>query len=1215
MNGWSLPHAILMMIPEAWQNHEQMDASRKAFYQFHASLMEPWDGPASIATTDGTVVAAVLDRNGLRPSRYYVTKDDMVVFASEVGVLDIAPDNIVKKGRLEPGRIFLIDTAKGRIIGDDEIKADLASAKPYKDWVENNQIRFSDLPEGESLGKEDAVHLRQRMQAFGYTTDELRKIMAPMTTTGQEAIGSMGDDTPLAVLSDKPKLLYNYFRQLFAQVTNPPIDAIREKIVTSSKTSLGRMGDILNPGPESAHQISLESPIISNSEMDRLRNLNFRGFKSVTIPMLYRVKDDGKGLEASLQTMFEAVAAQIRKGVNVIILSDRSINSQMAPIPSLLAVSGLHHYLVREELRTQASIVVESGDARNTHHFALLIGFGATVINPYLAIDAISDMIERKLIEGVDQEKAIYNYLYASVGGVIKTLSKMGISTVQSYRGAQIFEALGLKTEVVDKYFERTVSRIQGVGLDVISQEVELRHERAFDERFLADQSLTDGGFYQYRKAGEHHLFNPLSIHLLQKSTRLGDYAAFKQYATTINDQSKKLATIRGLFQFKKVRASIPLDQVESIESIVKRFKTGAMSYGSISSEAHETMAIAMNRLGGKSNSGEGGEDPARFIPMANGDSKSSAIKQVASGRFGVSSHYLVNAKEIQIKMAQGAKPGEGGQLPGSKVYPWVGKVRGTTPGVQLISPPPHHDIYSIEDLAQLIFDLKNSNDQARISVKLVSEVGVGTVAAGVAKGHADVVLISGFDGGTGASPQSSIKHAGLPWELGLAETHQTLVLNNLRSRIVVEADGQMKTGRDVAIAALLGAEEFGFATAPLVVMGCVMMRVCHLNTCPVGVATQDPRLRAKFSGTVEALVNFFQFIAAEMREIMADLGFRTIEEMVGHTECLESRDVQNHWKAKGLDLSAILAQPQMGPEVGRFCTKAQEHGLEKTLDSRVLLDLCKPALEKGEKVSANVDVCNRDRAIGTMTGSRISRKYGALGLPEDTIQLRFKGSAGQTFGGFAPKGMTLVLEGDANDYFGKGLSGAKVAVFPPKESTFVAEDNMIIGNVAFFGATGGQAFVNGLAGERFCVRNSGVEAVVEGVGDHGCEYMTGGRVVILGRTGRNFAAGMSGGIAYIYDVEGKFDKLCNKGMVGLESCTDADMAYIKSMVEKHQGLTGSKVAGKVLADWNNAQQCFVKVMPTEYKKILECFDKVRAEGKAQGEDETALAAFQLSLK
>jgi len=1215
MNGWSLPHAMLMMIPEAWQNHEQMDPSRKAFYEFHSALMEPWDGPASIAATDGSVVAAVLDRNGLRPSRYYVTKDEMVVFASEVGVLDIPTDMIVKKGRLEPGRIFLIDTVKGRIIGDEELKNDLASAQPYKDWVEKNQINFQDLPVGEAVEKDDSLHLRQRLQAFGYTTDELRKILAPMVTTGQEAIGAMGDDTPLAVLSDKPKLLYNYFRQLFAQVTNPPIDAIREKIVTSSKTSLGRMGDILNPGPDCAHQIVLENPIISNDEMDKIRNLNYKGFKSVTIPMLYRVQDDGKGLEAALQSMFEAAAAHIRKGNNILVLSDRAINSQMAPIPSLLAVSGLHHYLVREELRTQTSIVVESGDARNTHHFALLIGFGATVVNPYLAIDSIKDMIERKIISGVDAEKGVYNYLYASVSGVIKTLSKMGISTVQSYRGAQIFEALGLKTDVVDKYFERTVSRIQGVGLDVISQEVELRHERAFDERFLNDQSLTDGGYYQWRKNGEYHLFNPLSIHLLQKSTRLGDFATFKQYSNAINDQSKKLATIRGLFQFKKTRPALALDQVESVESIVKRFKTGAMSFGSISKEAHETMAIVMNRLGGKSNSGEGGEDPERFIPMANGDSKSSAIKQVASGRFGVTSHYLVNAKEIQIKMAQGAKPGEGGQLPGSKVYPWVGKVRGTTPGVQLISPPPHHDIYSIEDLAQLIFDLKNSNDQARISVKLVSEVGVGTVAAGVAKGHADVVLVSGFDGGTGASPQSSIKHAGLPWELGLAETHQTLVLNNLRSRIVVETDGQMKTGRDVAIAALLGAEEFGFATAPLVVLGCIMMRVCHLNTCPVGVATQDPKLRAKFNGEVDSLIHFFRFIAEEMREIMAELGFKSVQEMVGHTECLESRDVQTHWKAKGLDLSPILAQPVAGPEVGRFCTMKQEHGLEKTLDARVLLDLCKPAIENGTKVKADIVICNRDRAVGTMTGSRISRKYGAAGLPEDTIQLFFKGSAGQSFGGFAPKGMSLTLEGDINDYFGKGLSGANLAVFPPKNSTFVPEDNMIIGNVALFGATAGKAFIRGLAGERFCVRNSGAETVVEGIGDHGCEYMTGGRVIVLGRTGRNFAAGMSGGIAYIYNAEGKFDKLCNKGMVGIEVCTDEDFAYIESMVKKHQAITGSTVAENILADWNKTKQSFVKVMPTEYKKILQCFDKIRAEGKVQGEDAIALAAFELSLK
>ena len=1215
LNGWSLPHAMLMMIPEAWQNHSSMDPKRKAFYEYHASMMEPWDGPAAMAATDGSVVTAVLDRNGLRPSRYYVTTDDMVVFASEVGVLDIPDAKIAKKGRLEPGRIFMIDTVKGRIVDDEELKADLANAKPYAEWVKSNQIAFKTLPAGESVEKDDSTHLRQRLQAFGYTTDEMRKILAPMATTGLEAIGSMGDDTPLAILSDKSKLLYNYFRQLFAQVTNPPIDAIREKIVTSSRTSLGNMGDILTPGPENAKQIVIENPILSNTDMDRLRNLNHNGFKAVTLPMLYRAADGGKGLEEALNHLFESAAKQIRKGVNIIVLSDRGINSQMAPMPSLLAMAGLHHYLVREELRTQASIVVESGDARNTHHFALLLGYGASAINPYVAIEAVKDMIDRHIVSGVDYEKAINNYLYAAIGGVIKTLSKMGISTVQSYRGAQIFEAIGLKKSVVDKYFTRTVSRIEGIGLDVISKEVTIRHERAFDERFLNDTTLNDGGFYQWRKNGEHHLFNPYSIQALQKSTRLGDYSIFKDYAASINDQSKKLATIRGLMQFKKVRPSVPLSEVESVDSIVKRFKTGAMSFGSISQEAHETMAIAMNRLGGKSNSGEGGEDPSRFAPLANGDSKCSAIKQVASGRFGVTSHYLVNAKELQIKMAQGAKPGEGGQLPGSKVYPWVAKVRGTTPGVQLISPPPHHDIYSIEDLAQLIFDLKNSNDQARISVKLVSEVGVGTVAAGVAKGHADVVLVSGFDGGTGASPQSSIKHAGLPWELGLAETHQTLVLNNLRSRIVVETDGQLKTGRDVAIAALLGAEEFGFASAPLVVMGCIMMRVCHLNTCPVGVATQDPELRAKFCGTAEALVNFFRFVAEEMREIMAELGFRTVQEMVGHTECLETRDVQSHWKAKGLDLSPILAQPVVSPEIGRYCCIAQEHGLEKTLDRRTLLALCAPAIERGEKVEATLEICNRDRTVGTMTGSYISRRHGAEGLPTDTVKLHFKGHAGQSFGAFCPKGMTMLLEGDANDYVGKGLSGAHLAVYPAANASFKAEENIVIGNVALFGATGGKLFARGMAGERFAVRNSGAHAVVEGVGDHACEYMTGGRVIVLGNTGRNFAAGMSGGIAYVYNPNKTFEAQCNMGMVGLESLDAGDLEYLRSMIEEHQKVTGSTVAAALLSDWANASQQFIKVMPTEYKKILGCFETVRAEGKVQGEDAIALAAFELSLK
>lgn len=1215
LNGWSLPHALLLMIPEAWQDNSSMPAQLRAFYEFHASLMEPWDGPASIAATDGSVVAAVLDRNGLRPSRYYLTKDDRVIFASEVGVLDIAPENIVRKGRLEPGRIFLIDTVEGRIISDEELKSNLSGARPYQQWIDSQQIHLKNLPVGEALEKDDSVHLRRRLQAFGYTTDEMRKVLTPMVITASEAVGSMGDDTPLAVLSSKPKLLYNYFKQLFAQVTNPPIDAIREKIVTSSRTALGSMGNILEPAPDSVHRILLDSPLLTNADMDRLRNLHVDGFKSQVLPMLFRVADGGKGLEDALDTMFRAAAKAVRKGVNVIILSDRGINSHMAAIPSLLAVSGLHHYLVREELRTQVSIVVESGDARNPHHFALLIGFGASAINPYLAIDTITDMVRQGLIESIDQEKAVKNYLYAGVNAVIKVLSKMGISTIQSYRGAQIFEALGLQRNFVNKYFVGTISRIEGIGVEEVAHEASIRHALAFDERFLSDRNLMDGGYYQWRKSGENHLFNPETIRLLQHSTRTGDGQIYRKYAEAINDQSRKLATLRGLLKFRNVLPPVRLDEVEPIDTILRRFKSGAMSFGSISQEAHETLAIAMNRLGGRSNSGEGGEDPARFVPDANGDNRSSAIKQVASGRFGVTSHYLVNAKELQIKMAQGAKPGEGGQLPGSKVYPWVAKVRKTTPGVQLISPPPHHDIYSIEDLAQLIFDLKNANDEARISVKLVSEVGVGTVAAGVAKGHADVVLVSGHDGGTGASPLSSIKHAGLPWELGLAETHQTLVLNNLRSRIVVETDGQLKTGRDVAIATLLGAEEFGFATAPLVVMGCIMMRVCHLNTCPVGVATQDPKLRAKFTGNVEAVMNFFRFVAEEMREIMAELGFRTVNEMVGRTDCLEVRDAVEHYKARGLDFTPILAQPQVAGEVGRYCSMTQDHGLENTLDSRVLLNLCKPALDNGMQVKAELEISNRDRAVGTMLGSRISRKFGAQGLPADTIKLHFRGSAGQSFAAFAPGGLNFALEGDANDYFGKGMCGAKLAIFPSQKSKFAAEDNIIIGNVAFFGATSGEAFVRGKAGERFAVRNSGVTAVVEGVGDHGCEYMTGGCVVILGSTGRNFAAGMSGGVAFVYDRDGSFPSRCNTQMVGLEVLSVQDKDIVKSLLQKHLAATQSPVAGEMLADWDKCSANFVKVMPTEYKRMLQCFEKVRTEGVAKTEDEIALAAFELSLR
>jgi glutamate synthase domain-containing protein 2/glutamate synthase domain-containing protein 1/glutamate synthase domain-containing protein 3 len=1210
LTGRALPHAVMMMIPEPWSNHESMSDEKKAFYEYHGCLIEPWDGPASIAFTDGIRIGAVLDRNGLRPSRYYVTNDDLVIMASEVGVLDVPAERVLQKGRLQPGRMFLIDTEEGRIVADEELKRNIATEHPYRLWLNENMVALENLPDAPHVHPADHESVLLRQQAFGYTFEDLRIIMAPMARDGVEPVGSMGTDTPLAVLSNKPQLLYNYFKQLFAQVTNPPIDCIREELITQAETTIGPEGNLLKPGPQNCQQIKLKSPVLSNEEFEKLRHLDSPNFRAVTLPILFKVAGGGRELEKALDELCERADRHIAEGKNFIVLSDRGIDREHAAIPALLAVSAVHHHLIREGTRTRVGLILESGEPREVHHFSLLLGYGAGAVNPYLAFETLDDMIRQGILTGITHKQAVKNYLKAVAKGVVKTMSKMGISTIQSYRGAQIFEAIGLNQAVIDKYFTWTASRIGGIGIEEIAGEISARHKRAFPDRQVNGETLDPGGQYQWRSDGEYHLFNPETIHKLQFACRTNNYRIFKDYSELVNNQSKNLCTLRGLMELKFAPNPIPIEEVEPVESIVKRFKTGAMSYGSISKEAHESLAVAMNRLGGKSNTGEGGEDPARYTPDPNGDSRNSAIKQVASARFGVTSYYLTNAKELQIKIAQGAKPGEGGQLPGQKVYPWIAKVRHATPGVGLISPPPHHDIYSIEDLAELIHDLKNSNRNARVSVKLVAEVGVGTIAAGVAKAKADVVLISGYDGGTGASPQSSIKHAGIPWELGLAETHQTLVLNNLRSRIAVETDGQLKTGRDVVIAALLGAEEFGFATAPLVVMGCIMMRVCHLNTCPVGVATQDPKLRAKFTGNPDHVVNFMRFIAQEARELMAQLGFRTIDEMVGRSDRLEMKRAIDHWKAKGLDLSKILYQPDVPADVGRYCQIAQDHGLEKSLDMQLLLKICQPAIERGEKVRAQLPIRNTNRVVGTITGNELTKRWGPDGLPDDSIWLHFKGSAGQSFGAFVPRGMTLVLEGDSNDYIGKGLSGGKIIVYPPAGSTFVPEENIIIGNVAFYGATGGEAYICGMAGERFCVRNSGVNAVVEAVGDHGCEYMTGGRVVVLGPTGRNFAAGMSGGTAYVLDEAGDFEIRCNKQMVGLERLEDAEeIELIRRMIQRHRQYTKSGRAGKILAQWNEMAPKFVKVMPKDYKRVVEAVKRAQAAGLS-GEEAIA-AAFE----
>jgi glutamate synthase (ferredoxin) len=1188
-SGRSLPHAMMMLIPEAWSGHESMSAEKKAFYEYQSCLMEPWDGPASVAFTDGKTIGAVLDRNGLRPSRYYVTTDDLVIMASEVGVLPIPPERVLHKGRLQPGKMFLVSLEEGRIIDDGELKSKLAAERPYGEWLKQNLIPLESVPEVESPHAPDPETLLRQQMAFGYSLEDLKYILGPMAQNSEEALGSMGTDTPLAVLSDRPQSIYNYFQQLFAQVTNPPLDAIREELVTSVKTVIGPEGNLLDPEPENCHLVSLESPFLDNAELAKFKSLKDHALRATILPMLFPAKAGPAGLAPALAELFKQADYAIEGGAKVLILSDRGVDAENAPIPSLLAVAGLHNHLVRERKRTQVGLIVETGDAREVHHFALLIGYGAGAINPYLALDTLDQMrCEGYLSPEMSVDEAGKHYLKAIKKGVVKVMSKMGISTIHSYRGAQIFEAIGLADSLIDHYFTKTVSRIGGIGIDEVAVEALSHHARAFPGRDGGLEALAYGGQYQWRRDGEYHLFNPDTIFKLQHSTRTGREDIFREYTSLVNSQSERMATLRGLFELKPDRPPVPIEEVEPAEDLFKRFATGAMSFGSISAEAHETLAIAMNRIGGKSNTGEGGEDRRRFVPDANGDLRRSAIKQVASGRFGVTSEYLVNADEIQIKMAQGAKPGEGGQLPGAKVYPWIAAVRYATPGVGLISPPPHHDIYSIEDLAQLIHDLKNANPRARISVKLVAEVGVGTVAAGVAKAKSDVVLISGHDGGTGASPLTSLKHAGAPWELGLAETQQTLVLNKLRDRIVVQVDGQLKTGRDVVIGALLGAEEFGFATAPLVVLGCVMMRVCHLDTCPVGIATQNPTLREKFEGRAEHVVNFFRFIAEEVRELMAELGFRKFEEMVGRSDLIDMRRAVDHWKAQGLDLSAILYRPEVADTVATHCVTTQDHGLKDALDQQLLV-LAEPALARGERVAIELDIRNVNRTAGTMLGSELTRRYGFNGLPDDTIDIRFCGSAGQSLGAFLPSGITIRLEGDSNDYIGKGLSGGKVIVFPPKNATFVPEENILVGNTALYGATSGAAFIRGVAGERFAVRNSGAVAVVEGTGDHCCEYMTGGRVVVIGATGRNFGAGMSGGIAYVFDEDGKFASHCNMQMVVLEKLDDdEDLELVHGLLERHREYTGSTVAERLLRDWPAAAARFVKVMPVEYRRVLQ---------------------------
>ena len=1215
LGGRTLPHAVLMMIPEAWENHDRLPQWKRDFYEYHASLMEPWDGPASIAFTDGTVIGAVLDRNGLRPSRFWVTEDGLVVVASEVGVLDLDQSTVVQKGRLQPGRMFLVDTEQGRIIGDEEIKQTLADTAPYGDWLQEGLLHLDDLPDRFLLTPQHSSVVK-RQRTFGYTEEELKILLAPMARTGAEPIGSMGTDTPIAVLSQRPRLIFDYFAQLFAQVTNPPLDAIREELVTSTSSVVGPEGNVLQPGPDSCRQIVLPHPVISNEDLAKVLYLNEHGdhpeFKSFAIDGLYPVAEGGAGMRTAIEDIQAKVSEAIADGAKIIVLSDRYSNTENAPIPSLLLTGAVHHHLVRNRTRTEVGLIVECGDAREVHHMALLLGYGAGAINPYLAIESIEDLIEEGAITEVDSKTAVRNYIKACSKGVLKIMSKMGISTVASYTGAQVFECVGLSNEVIDDYFTDTTSKLGGVDLNVLAEEVALRHRFAYldNPEEVAHRDLWAGGEYQWRREGEFHLFNPETVYRLQHSTRTGQYELFKEYTELVDTQSEELATLRGLFTLTpNNEGPISIDEVEPVSEIVKRFSTGAMSYGSISAEAHETLAIAMNRLGAKSNTGEGGEDPERFTPDANGDSRRSAIKQVASGRFGVTSEYLVNSDDIQIKMAQGAKPGEGGQLPGPKVWPWIAKTRHSTPGVGLISPPPHHDIYSIEDLKQLIHDLKNSNPDARIHVKLVAEVGVGTVAAGVSKAKADVVLISGHDGGTGASPLTSLKHAGGPWELGLAETQQTLLINGLRDRIVVQTDGQLKTGRDVIVAALLGAEEFGFATAPLVVSGCVMMRVCHLDTCPVGVATQNKELRARYNGKAEFVVNFFEYIAQEVREYLAELGFRSIEEAIGRVDCLDVDRAVNHWKADGLDLTPILHVPTSPWEQDRFCSQEQDHGLDKALDQE-LIQQAQPALSDGTPVRIEIPVSNVNRTVGTLLGHHLTKNHGGEGLPDNTIDINMAGSAGQSFGAFVPKGITLRLSGDANDYLGKGLSGGRITLQPPSNASpnFVAEENVIAGNVILYGATSGEVYIRGIVGERFCVRNSGATAVVEGIGDHGCEYMTGGTVVILGATGRNFGAGMSGGVAFVYDPDDEFHRNLNTEMVDLESSlSEEDADALRDIIRRHLEETNSAVAATVLDRWHQHVRSFKKVMPKDYRRVLDAI--ATAEEHGHNVEEAVMAA------
>ena len=1247
LSGFSLPRAVMMTIPEPWEKNESMDPAKRSFYEYHSCVTEPWDGPAAVAFTDGKLVGATLDRNGLRPARYYVTSDDMIILASEVGVTDIDPSKIISKERLHPGKMLLIDTEQGKIVSDDEIKAYEAAHKPYAEWVKKTLVDIEDLPVNEGEGKswhdlvseikasaahsinkdmalrnalfldnmfvnrengdENELSLLTKEKIYGYTWEDINMTIKNIVEKGDDPVGAMGTDTPIAVLSEKPQLLYNYFKQLFAQVTNPPIDAIREKVVTSTYTLFGCEQNLLTSSELNCRKVRAGSPILTNEELAKLRTIDREGFKSITLSSLFNTHAE-HDMEASMETIFEAADIAIENGYNIIILSDKGANEHKAPIPALLAASGLHHHLIRQGTRMKVSIVLETGEPREVHHFACLVGYGVNGINPYLVYEEIEHLEELKMIS-YPYDEAVKRYNSAVTNGIVKIMSKMGISTIASYQGAQIFEALGIRESVVEKYFTGTATRIGGLGLDEIEKEVMVRIKSAFD-KVTSPRALKAGGDYKWRAKGEYHMFNPSSIYKLQQACRTGDYKLYKEYAAEMDAHRGKQCTIRGMLNIKTIDKPIAIDKVESVESIVKRFKTGAMSYGSISGEAHECLAIAMNRLGGKSNSGEGGENPDRFIPDENGDSRCSAIKQVASGRFGVHIHYLQNAKEIQIKMAQGAKPGEGGHLPGGKVYPWIAKARHSTPGVSLISPPPHHDIYSIEDLAQLITDLKNANRDARVTVKLVSEAGVGTIAVGVAKGRADVILISGYDGGTGAAPRTGVRHAGLPWELGVAETHQALLMNNLRNRVVIETDGKLLTGRDVAIAALLGAEEFGFATGPLIAIGCVMMRVCNLDTCPVGVATQNPKLRSRFAGKPEYVENFMRFIAQDLREWMAKIGVKSVDEMIGHVEILSQKTVEGNKKAATVDLSSLLYQPKIcSNDYERYHNVEQDHELYKTLDMNTLLKLCEPAVKSGKRIEAKMAIHNTDRVTGTILSSEIARKHGEQGLPDDTIMLDFIGSAGQSFGAFLAPGVTMRLEGDSNDYIGKGLSGGKIIVVPPAESSFEPSKNVIIGNVAFYGAIRGEAYIRGIAGERFCVRNSGMTAVVEGVGDHGCEYMTGGCVMVIGETGRNFAAGMSGGVAYVYDKDGDFDGKCNKALVNLKKPDKKDIAKMKEMLEKHLEYTGSDVAGAILENFESEAKKFVKVIPTDYEKVVTIMDEETKKGVSY--EDAMLTAFE----